>query len=177
ISQWFADASSGDLDKALKAAGEKLSTKVGNDYVVQKLVQPLGHAINGALEACGKGDSELACEVAFYIRADGSVTGLVASPTPFGQCVMANFHLPKDLTSPPADLWPIGAHVVYRPEKPNKITDQPVQRTADKLAAFDRATAPLTAKARATYLEAKKKFLARLPAGYIFYVRVRLKDP
>lgn len=177
ISEASDAAKSTKFDAAMKAAGEKLTTQGGNDYVTQKLIQPLGQAVNGVLESCGKGDRELACDVVFYIRADGTVTNLMASTTPFGKCVLANFRLPERLPSPPGDLWPIGARVVYRPDKSKKIEDQPVQRTAESFGAFDKATAALTAKARATYPDAKKKFLGGLPPGYIFYVRVRLKDP
>ncbi|MGH8101422.1 MAG: energy transducer TonB [Chthoniobacterales bacterium] len=46
----------------------------------------------------------------------------------------------------------------------------------EKLTAYDRAIAPYVAKARATYPAAKKRFLAGLPSGYRFWVRVWLSE-
>lgn len=45
------------------------------------------------------------------------------------------------------------------------------------LEALNRAVQPLLAQARATYPEAKRRFLAGLPQGDRFYVSVTLKDP
>jgi uncharacterized protein YegJ (DUF2314 family) len=36
---------------------------------------------------------------------------------------------------------------------------------------------PCTEKARATYPDAKRRYLAGLPAKYVFYVTVRLSEP
>ena len=45
-----------------------------------------------------------------------------------------------------------------------------------RLAASDKAIAPYVAKARATYPAAKKRFLAGLPPGHKFSIRVPLTD-
>ncbi len=42
---------------------------------------------------------------------------------------------------------------------------------------FDRAIAPYVSNARATYPQAKKRFLAGLPAGQSFFITTRLSDP
>ena len=50
-----------------------------------------------------------------------------------------------------------------------------VEGHGDKAAkSLDRTLAPLTAKAKATFPQAKKRFLAGLPRGEIFYVLTRL---
>ena len=50
-----------------------------------------------------------------------------------------------------------------------------VEGHGDKAAqALDRALKPITAKAKATFPQAKKRFLAGLPAGEKFYVLTRL---
>jgi Uncharacterized protein conserved in bacteria (DUF2314) len=50
-----------------------------------------------------------------------------------------------------------------------------VRMEDQKLLAYRRAAAPYVAKARATYLAAKKRFLAGLPPGHMFAVMVRLE--
>jgi hypothetical protein len=42
---------------------------------------------------------------------------------------------------------------------------------------FEKAIAPLVAKARASYPQAKKRYLAGLPAGQSFFLTARLSDP
>src|SRR5205814_5473500 len=45
-----------------------------------------------------------------------------------------------------------------------------------RMAAYDKAVAPYVAKARATYPAAKRRFLAGLPPGHRFSVRVPVFD-
>lgn len=60
---------------------------------------------------------------------------------------------------------------------PNAPTDKPVFANgpdeADQLRA---AVAPYIEKARQTYPEAKKRYLAGLPAGHVFFVTAKLRD-
>src|SRR5256885_660569 len=66
----------------------------------------------------------------------------------------------------------------HHEEKQKAHREKPVGMSSkEKLAAYDRAIAPYVAKARAPYPDAKKRFLAGLPPGYRFSVRVPLSDP
>lgn len=62
------------------------------------------------------------------------------------------------------------------PLAPNAPKDKPVDASADQFAAFERAIAPYVAKARATYPEVKKRYLAGLPPKHIFFLTTRLHD-
>ncbi|WP_395748686.1 DUF2314 domain-containing protein [Prosthecobacter sp.] len=62
------------------------------------------------------------------------------------------------------------------PLAPNAPKDKPVHSEAEKFAALDRAIAPYVAKARATYPDAKKRFLAGLPPRHVFFLTTRLHD-
>jgi len=67
--------------------------------------------------------------------------------------------------------------VVAQELSPNAPKDQPAGYTThEQVTAMDRAIAPYVAKARATYPDAKKRYLAGLPPGNIFFVTVRLHD-
>ena len=59
---------------------------------------------------------------------------------------------------------------------PNAPKDKPVSATEKELAVLDKAIAPYVAKARATYPEAKKRYLAGLPAKHTFFLTARLRD-
>ena len=59
---------------------------------------------------------------------------------------------------------------------PNAPKDQPQALEQAQLAAFDRAIAPHVAKARATYPEARQRYLSGLPKGHTFFVTTRLHD-
>ncbi len=59
---------------------------------------------------------------------------------------------------------------------PNAPKDKPAPIETGKTAAFDRAIAPYVAKAKTTYPEAKKRFLAGLPPKHTFFMTTRLRD-
>jgi hypothetical protein len=77
------------------------------------------------------------------------IAGLLAGPTAFAQSADPKLspHAPKDKASPIAEM-----------------------------ARFDHAIAPYVAKARASYPQARKRYLAGLPAGQSFFVTTRLHD-
>ncbi len=60
---------------------------------------------------------------------------------------------------------------------PNAPKDKPVGATAATLSDYEKAIAPYIKEAKKTYPEAKKRFLAGLPAKHYFYVTTRIKDP
>jgi uncharacterized protein YegJ (DUF2314 family) len=59
---------------------------------------------------------------------------------------------------------------------PNAPRDKPVGLEEAQFAAFERAIAPHVAKARATYPEARERYLRGLPTGHTFFVTTRLYD-
>jgi Uncharacterized protein conserved in bacteria (DUF2314) len=58
----------------------------------------------------------------------------------------------------------------------NAPKDQPKQITSEALKKFEEAIKPYVEKARKTYPDAKKRFLAGLPPKYVFFVTTRLHD-
>ncbi|MEY2486907.1 MAG: hypothetical protein QOH39_2555 [Verrucomicrobiota bacterium] len=161
-------------------------TKEGYRYMEQ-FSKAVVRYIGPAMHACSSKspDTKEPAMIVFIVAADGHVTRVMASPNiPYGQCVMSN--LPKNmvLPQPPHDGWPavIGLANHEHEEKARKNAkpgpkDNPaVMRSRDSLVAYDKAIAPYVAKARATFPAAKKRFLAGLPAGYRFSVRIRLSD-
>jgi hypothetical protein len=60
---------------------------------------------------------------------------------------------------------------------PNAPADRPGALSEEaQLAAFDKAIAPYVAKARATYIAAREKFVAGLPPRHLFFVTTRIYD-
>ena len=76
---------------------------------------------------------------------------------------------PSPAPPPPDDPAPAGS---------NASKDQPVQATtADEFAKIERLIAPYSQQARKTYPDAKRRYLAGLPAGYTFSVTTKLRSP
>jgi hypothetical protein len=59
---------------------------------------------------------------------------------------------------------------------PNAPKDKPASATKDQVPRFERAIAPYVAKAKATYPDAKNRFLAGLPPKQVFFITTRLHD-
>ena len=116
--------------------------------------------------------------IAFVISADGHVKRLLWSANiPMAQCVGEKLRSITTLPRPPEDNWVDGLGVANHSQaEKNAPVDKPFQATKEQLVEYDKAIAPSVAKARATYPAAKARFLAGLPPGYSFSVRVRLKD-
>jgi len=61
---------------------------------------------------------------------------------------------------------------------PNAPVDKPISTSGyDQYQKFIHDTEPFVAKAKATYPEAKRRFLAGLPKGEVFFLTYRLQDP
>ena len=58
----------------------------------------------------------------------------------------------------------------------NAPKDQPKQLASDQLKKFEDAIKPYVEKARQTYPDAKKRFLAGLPPKHVFFITTRLHD-
>lgn len=62
------------------------------------------------------------------------------------------------------------------PLAPNAPQDKPQSVTADQVKKFEEDIKPYVEKAKKTYPEAKKRFLAGLPPRHNFYITTRLHD-
>ncbi len=72
----------------------------------------------------------------------------------------------------------VAAPIAFAEPQPatNAPEDKPGALMQEQTNAFDRAIAPYVAKARASYPDAKTRFLAGLPRGEVFFITTRLHD-
>ncbi len=70
----------------------------------------------------------------------------------------------------------IAAGFSFSQSNPNAPQDKPGSIKRDDVQIFEEAIKPYVEKARRTYPEAKKRFLAGLPSRHIFFVTTRLRD-
>ena len=117
----------------------------------------------------------------FVISGNGRIKEILSSPNiPLAQCMAPRLRAITSVPPPPRDSWAItiGAANHFAAERRAKgPPDRPaLLKTAEQFAAYEKAIAPYVAKARATYPAAKKRFLAGLPPGHSFSVRVPLID-
>jgi hypothetical protein len=61
-------------------------------------------------------------------------------------------------------------------EAARRPEDKPIQVKSEELRRYEEAIKPYVEKARKSYPEAKKRFLAGLPRGYTFYLTTQLSD-
>jgi hypothetical protein len=85
------------------------------------------------------------------------------------------------LPKPPEDNWIEGTllanHEANEPHGKNAPTDTPMRLGKDgDVTRYQKAIAPYVARARATYPDAKRRFIAGLPKGYKFLVGLSLFD-
>jgi hypothetical protein len=167
-----------------KQASQFAETKEGQRYFDEfvKAIEPaLNAAMDGCLDETPDTKDQHPAEFVFVIAADGRVKKMVYSiDIPFGRCIGPKLRAVSKLPRPPRDSWVvlIGAsnhrHALLKSKGP---PDQPrLLKGHDEVAAYEKAVAPHVAKARATYPAAKKRFLAGLPPGHKFSVRVSLFD-
>src|SRR5438270_12177964 len=172
-------AATSEFEQLEKEAGRNISTDEGQRYLEQftKAIMPVfGSALNDCKK---KPDTKEPAAFFFIVATDGGVKRLLYShDIPFGVCVGSKLRTIKTLPKPPRDSWVVafGAANHHHEEQGKGPPDTPLKMTKKKLAAYDRAIAPYIAKARATYPDAKRRFLAGLPRGYRFSVRVPLFD-
>jgi uncharacterized protein YegJ (DUF2314 family) len=175
-------AATSELDSLAKQAGDNYSTKEGQQYLedFQNAIFPV---FSKALQTCTPAtpDTKEPATIVFLVATDGTVKRILYSTDiPFGVCLGSKLRGIKKVPKPPRNDWAValGAANHHQAEKANGPPDKPgAMNTSQKRAAYDRAIAPYVAKARATYPEAKKRFLAGLPSGYRFSVRAPLRDP
>jgi uncharacterized protein YegJ (DUF2314 family) len=168
-----------DFETAKKEAGRLNETKEGAAYM-DKCQDVLHKYISSGMDACGDKypDTKAPALIALIVAADGHVTQRMSSPgIVYGECVMSHFPADLSLPRPPRDGWPVVVGVENRHhEVAAKKAAGGGSSPKEILAGYDDAIAPYVAKGRATYPAAKKRFLAGLPAGNKFLVRVRLRQ-
>ena len=71
---------------------------------------------------------------------------------------------------------PLWAGAQQPSPSPTPPPDQPVSATADEVKQFEESLKPYLEKARQTYPEAKKRFLAGLPKGQTFSLTTKIHD-
>jgi uncharacterized protein YegJ (DUF2314 family) len=175
-------AATSDLESLSQKAAQNYSTKEGQRYL-ETFQQAILPVFGKALGTCSSSmpDTKEPASIVFVVGADGTVKRLLYSTDiPFGVCIGSKLRAIKAVPKPPRDGWAValGAANHHHEEQAKGPPDKPVgMASQEKLAAYDRAIAPYVAKARATYPDAKKRFLAGLPPGYRFSVRVPLSDP
>jgi len=178
-------ASSSEFETLSKQATRNAETKEGYRYQNKIFLDAIDPALRAALETCMKKSPNTIDghpgEIIFVVAADGRVKTLVFSPdVPLAECVAARLRAVSKLPPPPRDSWAVDVGVAKhdQPQEAKGPPDTPYKmRTLKQRDAYDKAIAPYIARSRATYPEAKKRFLAGLPAGYRFSVRTRLTDP
>jgi len=189
-----------EMQSKLKEAQQKFSTTAWHDYAEKFATSVAAKPLIDAMHECDKPTFlwSLSHDVVFIVATDGHVEQVFQSPTsPFGDCVAAHLQAAKTVPKPPGDHWPVQIHLLNGPRETSKPdqpyvtfsqpdkTPPPAAHPPDKpLAsanqeAFDKlnkALAPYIAKGRATYPDAKKRFLAGLPVNQTFSVMKRLSE-
>jgi hypothetical protein len=173
-------APSSEIDRLFQHSMAKRQTKEGRLYEDRflKVVDPV---LRSAMTACSEHtpDTIEPGSIAFIIGADGHVKRLLWSDKiPMAQCVGQRMRSITTLPRPPEDNWIAGAGVAnHTNQSKNAPVDKPARANKEQEVQYDKAIAPYVAKARTSYPAAKARFLAGLPPGYRFSVRVRLFDP
>jgi uncharacterized protein YegJ (DUF2314 family) len=176
-------ATSKELEPLKKQAGQLSQTKEGQRYEDEFLsfIDPiLNAAMDGCLENTPDTKDQHPAEFVFVVAADGRVKKFgYSTDIPFGECLGPKLKNVSKLPRPPRDSWVVivGSSNHYHARHPKAHPpDSPQHLRGDQTTAMDKAIAPYVAKARATYPQAKKRFLAGLSAGYKFSVRLSLFD-
>lgn len=176
-----AAGASSQLDALTKEAGRNFQTPQGRRYYDQfeKVILPV---FVKALGNCSKRtpDTKEPAMFVFVIAANGRVKQLLYSRRiPLAECMAPLLRTITTLPPPPRDSWVMAFMAAnhQQEERAKGPPDTPKRLdTAKKMAAYEKAIAPYVAKARATYPAAKQRFLAGLPPGHRFSVRVPLVD-
>ena len=168
-----------EVDALLTQSRNKRNTKQARQYEDQFL-KAIDPTLLAAMRTCTSKtpDTVEPGAIAFVIGADGRVKRLVWSANiPMAQCVGEKLRSITTLPRPPEDNWVDGVGVANHSQaEKNAPVDRPFKANAQQLEQYEKAIAPYVAKARSTYPAAKARFIAGLPPGYSFAVRVRLTD-
>ena len=169
-----------EVEALLKQSSDRRNGKQARQYE-DKFLKAIDPTLIAAMKTCTSKtpDTVEPGAIAFIIGVDGRVKRLLWSANiPMAECVGEKLRSITTLPRPPEDNWVDGIGVAnHSTAEKNAPVDKPFKATADQLAEYEKAISPYVAKARATYPAAKARFLAGLPPGYSFSVRVRLFDP
>ena len=170
-----------EVEALLKLSSDKRNRKQARQYE-DKFLKAIDFTLLAAMKICTSQtpDTVEPGAIAFIIGADGRVKRLIwSADIPMAECVGKKLRSIITLPRPPEDNWVDGIGVANHSQAEKNAAvakgppDTPLKLTKETLAAYDRAIAPYIAKARATYPDAKRRFLVSLPPGYRFSVRVR----
>ena len=169
------------LDVVSEEAGRNWGTPEGQRYFdrFDKAIMPVWVK---ALTDCSRRspDTKEPATFVFVISAEGRVKELLYSRNiPLAQCMAPRLRAITSVPRPPRASWAVALAAAnhQNAERAQGPPDRPVRmETREKFAAYEKAIALYIAKARATYPAAKKRFLAGLPPGHRFSVRVPLID-
>ena len=168
-----------EFDSLVDQATRNYSTRIGRQYsnrFEDAMTSSLGKAMTDCLS---RPDTVEPADIVFIVSADGHVKKVLSSNVDYARCVASAIKLPTNVPKPPRDSWAVAIGLANHShaEKYKGPPDKPVgMKTGNQLAKYDEAIAPYVAKARATYPAAKRRFLAGLPPGHRFSVRIRLLD-
>jgi hypothetical protein len=175
-------ARSEDFDALSEQANQNYLTREGQKYFAQ-FQSAIRKAFMPALGTCVSTvpETKEPAQFIFVVAANGRVKRLEYSETnPLAECIGSKLREIKTAPRPPRDSWVIAvAATNHFPGKEAKgPVDQPMRLSKnEEISAYKKAIAPYVAKARATYPGAKTRFLAGLPKGHEFLVRIQLTDP
>lgn len=174
-------AGASEFDDLSKQGERNFSTPEGRRYF-DRFDKAFLPRFGKALGKCSAHtpDTKEPAVLVFLIAADGKITKFLHSPgIPLGDCLAVELRSFKTVPPPPKDGWVVSFAAAnhFQEERAKGPPDRPMHmETPEKFAAYEKAIAPYVAKARATYPAAKQRFLAGLPPGYRFSVRVPLMD-
>lgn len=182
---------------AAAKSAEKFTAGQGGQYGIA-FMKSAGKALVPAAQACEGSAAAIGSyhDIVFIVSAAGRIDHIIhGQRSGYGDCVTSHLHMPASVAKPPCDSWPIqirflhGAlrgdeHPAFMVVADGAVAvappppDMPVRAAGDKqIDSLVKAEEPYIAKGRATFAAAKKRFLAGLARGEIFYVRKRLIDP
>ena len=177
-----ASACASEFDDLSKQGERNFATPEGRRYHLGPFDKAILPRFVKALGKCSQHtpDTKTPATLVFVIAADGKIRRVLHTPgIPLGNCLAAELQSIKTVPPPPHDSWVVSFAAAnhFAEERAKGPPDKPIRMdTPDKFAAYEKAVAPYIAKARATYPAAKQRFLAGLPPGHRFSVRVPLFD-
>jgi uncharacterized protein YegJ (DUF2314 family) len=171
-----------EFDDLSKQGERNFATPEGRRYQLGPFEKAFLPRFVKALGKCSQHtpDTKMPATLVFVIAGDGKIKRVLHTPgIPLGECLAAELQSLRTVAPPPHDAWVVAFAAAnhFAEERAKGPPDTPRRMdTEAKMAAYDKAIAPYIAKARATYPAAKQRFLAGLPSGHRFSVRVPLFD-
>lgn len=172
-----AKTSKTEFDAAMKQVNRDTATAAGYKYMRDFAEKNFAAVAGDGMQSClSRPDTIEPAMIIFFVSADGKVTRVLSTPgIEYGECVVSKLRQPISLPRPPHDNFALAFGVANHSHAERKRpVDKPIRTEGDTAIAYNKAIAPYVAKARKTYPEAKKRYLAGLPPGWRFCVSYRL---